>query len=496
MSKHKDKTYTQVMNEWAAQRSFIRRASTGLLRPPYGVTGMARIWGWIWRLCFMLTVPVLLYLGVLRKHGQSEDFTAQLAAETKRFLGAGDVTFHSTRWDFNGDLRSAQITIEGSPENFYTSAKIFNLSTSIPMPDAFRSGWHLKSVEAVKAVVALRSGASARPVAATWIPGPAVLTAGWGLNPDGSKLIVDRYECDKLTLTWGGSPSTKGELVDSASRLTRTQGGWEFLSAGGIFQQCWLGRLKVTDARIQVGSDKAVIEKGDFMVPGGGSGSFTGTVTVGENPEVTGSMKLENIQFHPFLPDLFHNFVTVVCHGSITLTGSTNRSTGIVMDTSLTVQAGTLRGIPVFRALELTTGETSLAQPEISGGRIHFISQGSQESGGVLIEADDVFLDCGTRMKIALTMRHERKQVLASTIREATATTTGDSVAVTTSGVLRIGLPPETIAKFKPAIRQEFITREDQGYHWMDIPYRMEEDKGELTKEVADRMIAIHYGGE
>jgi|GEM_PF-6429943 len=492
MSKNKDKTYTQVMNEWAAQRSFIRRTSTGLLCPAYGVTGMARVWGWIWRLCLMLTVPVVLYLWMLRTHGQSADFTTLLASETKRYLGADTVTFQRARWDLNGELRAEHISIKGAPENIFTSVAISNLSTTIPMPDAFRSEWHLKSVDAVQSSIELRAGSSARPVAAASTLETSVLAAGWGLNPDGSKLTVDRYQCDKLTLRWGSSPSTKGELVDSAARLTRTAEGWEFLTAGGIFQQCWLDRLRITDARILIGSDKAVIEKGDFMVPGGGSGSFTGTITFGESPEIKGAMKLENIQFHPFLPDFFHPLVNAVCHGSITVTGSTNRSTGIIMDTNLTVQSGTLRGIPVFRALELTTGETSLAQPEISGGRIHFISQGSQESGGVHIEADDVFLDCGTRMKIGLTMRHERKQVMASTIRAAT--TTGDSVAVTTSGVLRIGLPPETIAKFKPSIRQEFITREDQGYHWMDVPYRMEE--GEFTKEAADRMIALHYAGK
>lgn len=162
------------------------------------------------------------------------------------------------------------------------------------------------------------------------------------------------------------------------------------------------------------------------------------------------------------------------------------------MDTRLTVQSGNVSGIPIFRALELTTGETSLAQPELSGGHIHFTSQGSQEAGGQVIEADDVFLDCGTRMKISLTLRHERKQVLAANIQ--TAKTTGDSVAVSTGGTLRIGLPPETAARLKPAIRQEFLTREEQGYQWMDIPFRMEE--GNFTKAAADRMIALHYGGK
>lgn len=493
MSKNlKGKSYNQVMNEWAAQRSFLRRAGSSLFSPSIGVTGTARLWGWFWRLLLLTGLPLLAYMGILRFHGKSAGFTRQLAAETKRFLDADSVEFKRSRWDMNGELRAELIKIKGSPRNIFSSVEISNLSTWITVPGIFRPQWHLKSVDAVRATVALRSGGPGAALTTANSEYPALLTAGWGINPDGSKLTVDRYQCDKLNLSWGTTPSTSGGLADSAVAVERTENGWGFVAAGGTFSQCWLDQVRLTEARIQIGTDKAVIEKGDFTVPGGGSGSLTGSITLGETPEINASIKLENIPFHDYLPELLHPFVKVVCHGSIALTGSTNRSTGILMDTRLTVQSGNVSGIPIFRALELTTGETSLAQPELSGGHIHFTSQGSQEAGGQVIEADDVFLDCGTRMKISLTLRHERKQVLAANIQ--TAKTTGDSVAVSTGGTLRIGLPPETAARLKPAIRQEFLTREEQGYQWMDIPFRMEE--GNFTKAAADRMIALHYGGK
>src|SRR5436190_22263212 len=75
----------------------------------------------------------------------------------------------------------------------------------------------------------------------------------------------------------------------------------------------------------------------------------------------------------------------------------------------------------VFRALELATEETHVAQPEITGGHIHFTSQGTQDTGGFLVEANDVAIDCGTTLKISLTIRHERKQTLATNAREAVA---------------------------------------------------------------------------
>jgi len=485
--KLKGKSYNEVMNEWKAQQSFLKRASTSLMSPGHGVTGMPRLWGWTWRLLLLAGLPLLAYMGIIRIHAKTPAFTSQLAAETKRFLGAESVTVHQARWDWNGELRTENVKIKGSPANFFSEAKLDNVNTWITVPGVFRSAWHLDKVAISSASMKLRAGASTKTTAAARTP--ELLSAGWGINPDFSQLSIDGYRCEKLLLTWGNTPSTAGELNDSTVSLVRNGSDWNFTATGGGFRQGWIEGMRVTSAAVRIGTDRAVIEKGDFTVAGGGTGSLTGSFTLGEVPEIDAIIKMENIPFHPYLPDYFHRYVKdVICHGTVTLTGSTNRSTGILMDSKLTLNSGTLSGIPVFRALALATGETRLAQPDLTGGHIHFTSQGSQDPGSLIMEATDVVIESGTRMKIALTLRHEFKQVLATKIEST------NSVTTNTAGTLRIGLPPEIAAKLKPSIRQAFVTREEEGLQWLDVPYRMEE--GEFTRESADRIIALQNAGQ
>lgn len=495
----KGKSYNELMNEWKAQKSFLKRAGSGMLRPGADVTGGSRLWGWTWRILLISSVPLIFYMGIIRIHAKSGEFTNQLAAETTRFLGADNVTFHRSRWDWNGELRTEHVKIQGSPANIFSHAEMANVNTWITAPGVFRSAWHLEKVSIAGATVLLRAGALPRTAAVR--SGPALLTAGWGINPDFSKLTIDAYECDKLNLKWENSPSTAGELAGSTVEITRNGPGWDFTAAGGTFRQGWMDGVRVTSAVIKIGTDRAVIEKGDFTVAGGGTGSLTGSFTLGEVPEIKATINVENLPFHPFLPEYFHRFIKAVCQGTVTLTGSTNRSTGILMDSKLTLKSGTISGIPVFRALELATGETRLAQPELTGGHLHFTSQGTQEPGSLIIEATDVLLESGTRMKIHFTMRHERKQVLASrvaSIKDKAANTQQETINLSTSGTLRIGLPPETAAKLKPSIRMAFINREEDGLQWMEIPCHMgtDDDGREFTRDSADRIIALQNAGE
>lgn len=491
MSKNlKGKSYNEVMNEWAAQRSFLQRASQGLMRPGYGVTGLARAWGWFWRLFLFVSIPVLLYMGWMRIHAKSGPFTAQLAAETKRYLGAESVVLRRTRWDWNGELRMEHIKAKGAPANIFSEMEIANLTTWIRVPHVFRKDWHLKNVSCFSAKLALRAGSSGKTAGLT-DQDPAFLTAGWGISPDFSQLTIDSYDCDKLTLLWGGSPANSGAVRDSSMTLKRSGSGWDMALAKGTFQQGWIEGLNISKALVSLTPDAAVISQGDFTVLGGGSGTLTGRIGLGEVPEVDLTLNVENLAFEPLLPEYFRRMVKAVVRGKVAISGSTNRTSGVILDSRFTVDSGVLSGIPVFRALELATGEAQLAQPQITAGTLNFKSQGSEETGGLLIEGSDILLECGTRMKIGFNFRHERKQVLASSVKEAA--TAESSVALSTSGTLRIGLPADSVAKMKPSIRQQFFTSEEGGLLWMQVPFRMEE--GDFTKSAADRIVELHYGG-
>jgi len=489
----KGKSYNQVMNEWAAQKSFLSRATSSLFMPGHNVTGGARFMAWFWRFLLFIGVPLLVYMGWLRVHGKSGPFTIQLAGEAKKFLGAEKVQFSRARWDLNGELRVERVEVTGAPHNMFSSLTASNLNTYIPVPRVFRSRWELDKLTSSKAVIALRSGRTPRVAEAGGAP--ALLTAGYGLSPDFSQLTIGSYHCDDLSLSWGSTPSTTGSLTGTRAAMTRAgEGAWDLALEGGGFSQCWLEGLRITRAALRIGQERVEISKGDFTVPGGGSGTLTGSITLGEQPEINAVAQVENFQMHRFLSEYFRNFVAATGQGTVKLTGSTNRNGGILMSADIAIQSGTMHSIPVLKAIETATGEGGISAPDITGGRVRFTSQGTQEPGGYVIDSQEISLDCGTRLKLAFSVRHERKQVMAANYREAVKSLGqdgADSISLSTKGTFSIGLPPATAARLKPAIRQEFISREEQGLQWMDIPFGM--DEGDFTKAAYDKITALNF---
>lgn len=492
-----DKSYNELMKQWAAQKNFLQRAASSLVRPGREVTGGVRFYSWAWRIAVLTGVPFLIYIGWLRIHGKSGEFTNQMAAQTKKFLNSGPVKFLKIRWDGNGELRLLRAEVEGGPNNWFSSMDLKNIDTFIPMPRVFYRAWDLEKVQCFEATVTLRAGSLPKQASAG--NDPAVLAAGWGLNPDFARLKIGSYQADALTLKWGGQPSTQGVVTDSKAVLKPAEGaGWNLSLSGGTFKQCWLEGLKLTRGAVHIGADRADISEGDFTVAGGGSGIITGGLTFGEQPELDVTVKLENTDLQQFISAYFADYVKATGGGVVKLTGSTNRSSGILMDASLAVQSGQIFGVPVLRALEIATGESGLSALEITGGQAHVTSQGSSEASGMIVEADNISLECGTRLRIGFSVRHEHKEIFATSYNEAVKDpTTGlpeHTKATSTKGTVRIGLPPAAAAKLKPAIRQQFFVRDELGLQWMDIPFDLAED--DFTKTVADKIVALHMAKE
>lgn len=126
--------------------ALLQRASSGMMRPAYGVKGLARVWGWTWRLVMFTGIPATAYMGWMRFHCKSAAFTTQLGAETKKFLGAESVTLLRSRWDWDGELRIEHLKAKGSPANIFTDLEVANLSSMIKVPAVFRKDWNLKNV--------------------------------------------------------------------------------------------------------------------------------------------------------------------------------------------------------------------------------------------------------------------------------------------------------------------------------------------------------------
>ncbi len=502
-----EKTYSDVMNEWAAQRHFVNANRSRILHPPYDAHPVAKFIGYLWRVMAVLVVPLVIYGVILRFYLRSKEFNAALGTGIARTLTAKKAEVHGAMWKTDGILSVMSLQADGGPDAFYEALDARTIGARLPFASLFRKEWILPRVSIGELSLALRSGGIGKvplyqpeadaiqlpstgeaPKSSTPKTGalrqlPAdSLTAGYGVKPEVAALQINSLQASRLNVNWGTGPATSGAITGMQTDFTKTTTGWLVSGNGGEFRQAWLDRMKVDKLNLQLGQTEAVIQEANFSRTGGGRGSFAGRVSLGEIPEVTGVMQLEGVALHDLVPAAAGGFFTAEIKGALNLTGSVNRATGIRMEGDLEVVSGRINALPVLKVLEHLTGENQFRLLSLRSGRIRFTSSGAESHGGMVVEVNDFEADCGALLRLKGNLRHE--------VIPGTATlegkTTPDNVIVT--GVVKLGLAPSLAAQLKPALAARYLKAGSEGWSWLDI-----EVNGPLnsnfTRALADEIL-------
>ena len=73
------KSYSEVMNEWAAQREFMGGNRSRLLHPPYDAHPVRKVLGYLGRLLVVIVIPLAVYLVLLGSYGKSKEFNKTMS---------------------------------------------------------------------------------------------------------------------------------------------------------------------------------------------------------------------------------------------------------------------------------------------------------------------------------------------------------------------------------------------------------------------------------
>ena len=98
------KSYSEVMNEWAAQREFMGGNRSRLLHPPFDAHPVRKALGYLGRLLVVIVIPLVIYLVVLGRHVKSKEFNQMISDGIATVLSADTVTAHGAFWEFDGIL--------------------------------------------------------------------------------------------------------------------------------------------------------------------------------------------------------------------------------------------------------------------------------------------------------------------------------------------------------------------------------------------------------
>ncbi len=417
-------TYADAMNQWAAgQDSYFRRVRAGIFHPGAATTPLGRAIGYFWRVILLALVGVFIYWTMLKKHLKSESFADEMANAAALKIGADEVHFNPFRW--KGQLALTPVlSAKGSTDSFFREMSGTSLQFRSTLSALFQPGWKIRKITIGNLDVTLRSGGigvipempstrldDAPPMIIpsefeapetefqldssmdfdSALPAPEADTidfsngsldlksGGLGIRPNFQNLEFEEIAINNLTLRWGLSDVTRGALENTTARIVQEGDRWNIEATGGTFSQNWLPPLSlVTSMTIQTSPGLITIAPAELQL-GSGSGTFDGTITTGDTPDVNMTLAVENAPLSTIsgrgtqIDTRLDLFTT----GTAIFTGSTNTNAGIHSKIDLEVVSGTLRNIPVLEALALPTSHGAFRRLPIDSGK--FIAESSRE---------------------------------------------------------------------------------------------------------------------
>lgn len=494
------KSYSEVMNEWAAQQAFVKSTRSRILHPPYDAHPAAKIVGYLVRLLILLIIPAGIYLALVLKWAGSNEFNTMMTKGLGPTLNAASVKTTGASWQLSGQLAMPALEATGAPGAFYEKLQAETVTTRVPVPMFIRRDWLLPRVSVSSLSLSLRSGgagtvpiyelkeedlnmepfmrdqAPAAPapskstktgalIPAAKPPGTAhPLMAGYGISPDFNSLSFNTLLVSKLNLSWGGSAASAGSLTGTQAEVNRTTHGWKLNGTGGDFTQGWLNGWNIISTELDLTSAKATISKTTLKHPGGGTGTFDGDIILGDIPEISGHLKIENMPLQNMVSPVFASCWNAEVNGDLTLTGSTNRATGIQTEGSFQITSGRFSPLHLLNALQRLTGETQFSGLPMKGGRFTVKTGGIEGKTGIVIDVPS-FEITSNSAKVTGHLRYEKSRPLG-TLLDTAATAEKETI----TGVIKIGIPRDLAEKFPQAVAQKYLVPADDGWSWIELP--------------------------
>jgi len=501
-----EKSYSDSMNEWAAQRDFIQGNRSRLLHPPYDAHPLAKLVGYLIRLLIVLAVPALIYLSLVMKFTGSKDFNDLFSQGMGTLLRAKSLTATKTAWSMDGMMTCSTLKATGGPDAFFESMEAKGLATRLPFQNLFKREWIWQRVSLQELKLALRSGglgsqpaSPSGPADTDAIPGlppplrktgalsappPQLMYAGYGIAPDFKLLKINGLQVAKLSATWGTSPTTSGSLTDIPLDMNRTTAGWVITAGSGIFELGWLGRMPLEKLAATMGDGRLTVNEAVLKRANGGTGSLTGSLTLGEVPEADATLTWNSARLEDLLPAGTAVFLSGEADLTLKITGSPNRISGIKTEGQLTLKSGRLSGMPLLKILQQLTGEDQYRLLPLRSGKASFKTGGSSEHGGLVVDVSDFEADCGPMARLKGSFRQER----IKTPGDLSGAKPVERVVV--SGSLQIGVPENICAKLKPAVAARFFTSDGHGWMWVTCPADAPVDNS-FSSRLVDEMLKL-----
>ncbi len=502
----RNKSYAQGMQEYAEEKRFLRKIRHRAFHPDYESPLLFRLGGYFVRLVVLTAIVAVVLFVRNRKYFNGDAFRSAVQVEMDHFLGSSESEMPNVNWKNN--IATLDYAATGGPHALFKEVDAKRITARAKWSDLLlNEGWTLENVGVGDLLVRFRAGGTAD---AGPKPGYTRKSGPLHAAPDFSKTRFGEITLHAVNLHWGPHWTSQGSMLDAAGYLKRELGQWYFFLEKGMLSQNWLYGLKLVPSqplKVFIKDGRAVIENGYFTLGKAGEVTVSGSILLGESPELDIDVVMKTINIRDLLdPDVpenhrklneeeqekrpnYHHAVAGICDLTLKLTGSPNRSEGVVIDGELVfAEDGRLREIPILRTLSVITPRSELRlMPLRSGSRLTFRTR-----KGVLTVKEMDLVNGEDIAKVQGSFDYQMdtrpmESLIVEALRGAVADDepVDDGPELGFKGEARIGMPWEMLGK-EEAYRAKHFTQDENGFGWITIPLTGALD--ELTYQKAKEM--------
>jgi len=255
----------------------------------------------------------------LANQGDTDSYRAKLNQAIRESFAAEEIQIKGFS-RLQGEFSISRMALIGGEDTFFTGLEIRNLRCNMGLLDGLRKTWDPGLIEIARADISIRAGADSQTSS------KAISDV---LFQDTGRVKIDALQVNEMSIKWGYSERTRGQISGSKMTARRLADGWRLTFRGGTFSQNWLKRLEIEELDVVFGKQGLVFEKAIFKK---GQGEVTMKdlkVKAGQRPEVSGEMSLRQFDISLLMPAALRGFVEGAITGDFKVFGSTNSSEGV-----------------------------------------------------------------------------------------------------------------------------------------------------------------------
>ena len=500
-----DRSYSQAMRDYDAEKQFLRKIRHRAFHPDADSPVIFQLAGYVVRFVILLVILGAILFLRNRKYFNGEGFTTELQQEMDHYLGGEDSDMDQVFW--KGDQMLSSYKATGGPHAFFRTIDLRRITAKTTWRDLLLdNGWKLNEVEIGEAHLMFKAGPSLQ--ASEGKPDRPRSSSWFSATPDFGKTRFGEISIHEANFDWGPIWTSKGGLKKSSGTIKRTLGDWNLSLSGGEFSQNWLQKLQMAPGatvNVRIDDGKLHITDGEFTLGKAGRVSVNGFVQLGEIPDYNFQVSMKTIDLVDIIPEEFRPHIGGLVDLELQLTGSPNRSDGIIFEGEMVmVEGGRLREIPILTTLSVITPRSEMrSMPIRSGSRLKFktrqgvltVSSMNIQGGGAAVgvtgfkRADGEVLDYA-RMHGSFTYQMDTSELdkslkLDSIKKPLEEDLEDEGPEIGFLGSTRIGMPWELLGK-EEDYRAKHFTQDEDGYGWITIPI-----KGLLDEITVDQAKAL-----